>query len=308
MWDTTLYVFLGASTTALSVWSILVSLRPVAREQDKNLHVVGIIVLASATFMLTVIAGFRNHYSQRDAAKVQSDLSDGLRKSTSGLIQANQTLIESRSAEEFMKGQLSGLSLIVSSLASRGGSENLALAKALKSIADGSTARTPTPPNSPTIADPTATLKQTLSQANPYSEVKQLAVEFFQSDLEMQRVSRTVLQEWALPYKVGAIRLPMPSKLPEDLQQQLKMRDDIAVNNLIGMAARVYGVRNSGVSYLQLTIDQKAKDDVRFNAAFVKGTIRTPAASLELGQIDIYRFQPLSTYFEDLADKLKSLR
>ena len=100
----------------------------------------------------------------------------------------------------------------------------------------------------------------------------------------------------------------MPSKLPEDLQQQLKMRDDIAVNNLIGMAARVYGVRNSGVSYLQLTIDQKAKDDVRFNAAFVKGTIRTPAASLELGQIDIYRFQPLSTYFEDLADKLKSLR
>jgi len=85
-------------------------------------------------FILTVAIGLRSFYAQKDANKQQAKLTQSLNETSEKLSKADATLDQSRLSQEYMKGQLSGLSMMVGKLDSDGNVGNVNLAKALRDI------------------------------------------------------------------------------------------------------------------------------------------------------------------------------
>lgn len=122
------------------------SAKSLPSNEKKPIHFWGFIVIGVIAVVLTVFVGIRNAYAQKDAARMQSQLSSSLQNTSNELFQANQMLQQSRYSEEFMKGQLSGLSLMVGKIGSAGDSGNATLAKALLLISSQTLERNPPGP------------------------------------------------------------------------------------------------------------------------------------------------------------------
>jgi hypothetical protein len=141
MIDFLLFVLLGLAVTTLSVWGGIVSVKSLGAGENKAVHIGGFITTGVVAFLLTVAVGVRNYITQRESAKQQAELGGSLATALSNEIKAdrdlktaNDTLQRSRESEEYMKGQLNGLSLMVGKLGSDNSSGMTTIAKAINQV------------------------------------------------------------------------------------------------------------------------------------------------------------------------------
>lgn len=137
MLDLTLNILLGLFVTILTVWGGIVSAKSLPLGEKKSTHIWGFILCGTIAFLLTVFIGFRSHYAQRDSERQQKGLADSLKQTSESLNQEYALLEQSRFSEEFMKGQLNGLGMLVGRLNSDGTSASANLARAIRQIGEG---------------------------------------------------------------------------------------------------------------------------------------------------------------------------
>ncbi len=140
-----LLAIIGITQLALGALGVWVSLRPPKREHHW-LWIGGFCAIGLLGIVLTVIAG-RN--ADRDQAKAAADLSDvkaSQKDTNEQLSKANAALKQNAIDEAFMKGQLSGLSLMVGKIGTDSSVNSGAISKALLAIAKGSDSQGVQPP------------------------------------------------------------------------------------------------------------------------------------------------------------------
>lgn len=137
MVDLALFILLGIAVITLAVWGGIVAVKALPENENRRPHLWMFIGCGVVAFVLTVVTGLRNYYAQKEATQIQTGMQGDLSQTRKDLEEARQSLEQSRLAEEFMKGQLSGLSLMVGKIGDSGYANSQIITKAIATIAKG---------------------------------------------------------------------------------------------------------------------------------------------------------------------------
>jgi len=134
MVDFVLYVLLALAQIVSAVWGGIVSVKSLPPDEKKLPHIWGFIALGILGFVLTAAVGVKNYQSQKANSIAQQNLQNDVHDSREDLKTTKQQLSDSRLAEEYMKGQLNGLSMMVGHLNDSGNSGMKEVAKVLNNM------------------------------------------------------------------------------------------------------------------------------------------------------------------------------
>lgn len=105
-----------------------------AAERKEATPSVGFIALAFVSVVLIVAIGIKNRQTQKDNARTQQTMQGDLAAARQDARDTKQELVNSRLAQEYMKGRLSGLSLMVGKINETGITGNKEVAAALGKV------------------------------------------------------------------------------------------------------------------------------------------------------------------------------
>jgi hypothetical protein len=133
--DLLLYIGLGIVQVSAATWGGIVSVKSLPPNEKRLPHVLGFILLGLVGVLLISVIGVKNLQAQRESAHTAQTMRDDLAAARQDAKDTKQQLTDSRLAEEFMKGQLSGLSLMVGKIRHTGDIGNKQMAAVLGDIA-----------------------------------------------------------------------------------------------------------------------------------------------------------------------------
>lgn len=134
--DIVLAAAIALFTCVLAYMGLHVTLHPQAPEA-KNFWKAGFVIATAIVIVLVTCQTWRNLSEQNKTTSALTDLQKNLESAQQQLGEANKSLSQAALTQEFMKGQLSGLSLMVGKIGSNGDVASENVAKALRTIANG---------------------------------------------------------------------------------------------------------------------------------------------------------------------------
>lgn len=118
----------------MATWGGIVSAKSLPATEKKLPHLWGFIAMGALGVILIGAIGVHNYSTQKENARVQEKMQADLATARRDATDTKTKLDDSRLTQEFMKGQLSGLSLMVGKINETGAVGNKQMASALSAI------------------------------------------------------------------------------------------------------------------------------------------------------------------------------
>ncbi len=125
MLDLVLFVALGAIQIGFAVWGGMVSVKSLPSGENRHLHALIFWVLGAFGLILTVVIGSLNYGEQQDAQRDRQEANKVQKQMGQDLSKAQTDLSASRLSEEYMRGQLQSISLMIGKQAEHSPDESL---------------------------------------------------------------------------------------------------------------------------------------------------------------------------------------